>query len=1066
MQILLVQLSDLHANAAENAVEGKWDALCSAVVSDINSETKACVIAFCGDAAYGGKKDEFQACEKLIQDLLGKIGEHNRDLPVHVLVVPGNHDCDLTSEDQTARDAVRGTVSHQIPSTSVQRVLLESQSEYFDFSSRLPEVRVDWSLDSPFYQSWDLELQDKRIRFHLLNSSWTSMLKEKDDLRFPLDAFNPPKDHEADYSVTIAHHPYHWFLMPDVRRPLRDIIETHSELVLTGHEHENEASRREVPDNERMLDYIEGGVLQDHDDSNLCTFNTIRIDFSTSKQTVSKYRWEVDHFKTDDHPEPRELGKNLGREDRIYALSPEFERWLDDFEDPLNHPREPDLRLSHLYAYPDLRKYVHNEDFDQEKPEESVLRIRSEDVFDDVCSQKFTLITGDDKSGKTSLAKRLFSDLHRSGRVPVLVDGNQLPRNGSAERVRACFEKSIKKQYRTLTQPMFEQVAVDRRVIIIDDFHDGPIDPEACHRLVEYINSRSGLVIMIAGDDYYVESIRDAADYPDTLLQSQRYDICQFGKVRLENLARKWRQIGNPNADPSEVKIQALKLQDRVEGMLAAAGLPHSPWLLLVMLEQADAGDAVALKNGSYGHLYQAIITMALTKSNLTQPDISGKYTYLAELARHLYEYGRGILTDIEARAFHREHCDKFDLPFDYERVRNDLVAIRILRNDGGEISFRHKYVYCFFVGWWVAENIHTEDAKKTVRELCGTIHNSESSNTLVFLAHLTKNPVILEEMKLAAANLFSEASAATIDDDVKALNSLKGSDSGYVLPNNNPEVNRRLIQEAHDDSVAQRQQRIQDGRELTHPSDEDESEIGQAYQTVRDIRSALRTIGILGQVLRNGASSTQASDKLAVMQEIFGLGRRVLGHIYGHLDHVDELVKEIEGKFAKWQEEDPDACQEMGFDSDDARELAERVIYDIYWMASTAMVKRVSHAVGMSLLDTTSKRLVDEDGVVFNRLVDIAVRLNRRQLSIPSDDIVRLHKNCSKESNRIGCAIISVLALERMALYDTQVSDKQKVCKQIGIRVPTKSLDRSMRRYSSGNTNVKRLPTSSQTKA
>ena len=53
------------------------------------------------------------------------------------------------------------------------------------------------------------------------------------------------------------------------------------------------------------------------------------------------------------------------------------------------------------------------------------------------------------------------------------------------------------------------------------------------------------------------------------------------------------------------------------------------------------------------------------------------------------------------------------------------------------------------------------------------------------------------------------------------------------------------------------------------------------------------RTIGILGQVLRNGASSIEGSEKLAIMEETLGLARRVLGRIYsfqGEIKTVDEV--------------------------------------------------------------------------------------------------------------------------------------------------------------------------------
>src|SRR5690242_13545436 len=90
MSLLIAQLSDVHAKTATDPIVGRWDALCRAVEAELDSRIQACVLVFNGDAAYGGKADEFS----VVADLLARLKRHvalaRPRLPVHVVTVPGN----------------------------------------------------------------------------------------------------------------------------------------------------------------------------------------------------------------------------------------------------------------------------------------------------------------------------------------------------------------------------------------------------------------------------------------------------------------------------------------------------------------------------------------------------------------------------------------------------------------------------------------------------------------------------------------------------------------------------------------------------------------------------------------------------------------------------------------------------------------------------------------------------------------------------------------------------------------------------------------------------------------
>ena len=590
---------------------------------------------------------------------------------------------------------------------------------------------------------------------------------------------------------------------------------------------------------------------------------------------------------------------------------------------------------------------------------------------------------------------------------------------------------------------------------------------EARRQILDQMARSFERVVLIAADDLYLELINQRGEDTAVLFGYQRYDISDFGYARLEELAHKWFALGRPEADPVEIRERALELCEQVQSALGVAGLPHTPWLLIVVLEQAEQAEPpiIAARNGNYGHLYHAVITVALARSRQAQFDLSGKFIYLAEFAHRLYEANRSTLTETETREFHTEHCERYELPFDYEHIRDDFIDTRILRLDGDEIAFRSRWVYCFFVAWWLNRNMRQEKSKRTVGELTARLHHETSANILVFLAHLSEDPLVIGRMREAAAALFADSPEATMDEDIGALNELDGVDGFFRLPASSPDVNRRIVQDARDERVAKETRRSQDGRQVDPLPDSNGGTREAMHDKLTELRAALKTIRILGQVLRNGASSIEGAEKLAIMKEVFGVGRRVLGMMYSYQQELRGIIRYLRHRLFrilieihradKVGRQDADANDAIGLSRTElrsfwkeARDLANRYWFDLNWMATFAMVKRMGIAVGLPLLDGTLAKLVAQEKVLPNGLGQLVVRLNRRSRSIPADDMVRLHKALMKADNRLARVVLEAMSWERMLLFETDHAQVQQICQQMDIQVPVKSLDASRKKF------------------
>ena len=134
------------------------------------------------------------------------------------------------------------------------------------------------------------------------------------------------------------------------------------------------------------------------------------------------------------------------------------------------------------------------------------------------------------------------------------------------------------------------------------------------------------------------------------------------------------------------------------------------------------------------------------------------------------------------------------------------------------------------------------EEAKQIVSDLTGRLYHELSANILVFLAHLSDDPVIIGSMRSSAAALFPLMPLATIEgEDVAGLNALHRVRTIFELPKNSPELNRKLIGDARDERAAKRGRNRRDGREIDPvPSGERE----EMHESLDEIRAALKTIG------------------------------------------------------------------------------------------------------------------------------------------------------------------------------------------------------------------------------
>ena len=235
--------------------------------------------------------------------------------------------------------------------------------------------------------------------------------------------------------------------------------------------------------------------------------------------------------------------------------------------------------------------------------------------------------------------------------------------------------------------------------------------------------------------------------------------------------------------------------------------MPSHP-LIVIALQQLEVQDSIASATGSIGHLYEFLIKRCLLKS-IGQMSADTNENYLSELAWCLFQHEESRITEDKARTFHDWYCSTYKLRFDFTRQWKSLVNAELLDEHGGVTSFKYPYLYYYFVAHYLAAHISDPAIEDSIRVLATYLHQPVAANIVLFLCHLSKNPIVLESVMATADSLFEGYTPCDLDADVKFLNELvvEIEFQQVAVDGGDAEDRRQKLLEASDNSA--RKQRV-----------------------------------------------------------------------------------------------------------------------------------------------------------------------------------------------------------------------------------------------------------------
>jgi predicted phosphodiesterase/ABC-type oligopeptide transport system ATPase subunit len=1027
MKILIVHLSDLHAGSDDDPVLSRSDAICDAV-QNLEYEPNAVIIIVSGDVANTGQEMEYLAAgdflEKIQRTLTARLCSRSSTAPavVAVVAVAGNHDCDF-SRDQTGRTFVLDGVLRQPErgnDPSVVSLCLDVQESFFEFlRSYAPPTgtREKSGSDSRMYYEHQLRVDNEAVTLLCCNTAWLSRLHEKQgQLMFPESAI-PLNKLEDALTIAVFHHPYNW-MEPTSGRKFSGRIERIADVVFTGHEHTATKSQYMGGPREGNT-YIEGGALQVTDCPSASAFNACVFDTQKRQYKFASFVWDDICYIPTEKSIMGDEGAGLGwapyplssaRARCRFALN---EGWRETLNDPgvfLTHRDRGTLTLPDIFIFPDLRE----RSFEPGK----IPKVRTGDnVPKLVAENKHLMITGESNAGKTCLGKMLFLHLLEKGEVPILIDGgDHIP---SGDRLYGYLESVFTEQYNRDSLDLYQQLDVNQRTIIVDNFHKQRFKSDDRLSFLARLAAFAGRVIILAENLPLALNEASLPDLTDRIkIPFIAYQILPFGHERRNALLEKWLLLA-ADADESCVEFahQLDKLNRDLDTLIGRNYVPSYPGYILAVLQATEAATPVDTRASTHGYFYELLIRAALAQGR-TRTEFDVITGYLAHLAYWLFTSRVRECGAAEFQKIHAEYEHRYDVTIPSDRIIQDLLVSNILAARGSGYGFKYPYIYYYFVASYVRDHLDDSVVLSQVQDMSRKLYVEEYANILLFLAHLSKNPVIIDSMLDAAKSTYAEVSPASLLGDVKFLDESLALVSKVVYEEKDPRSTRIEMLRKKDQ---------EEGCHQEAESANDDTDVPDTTRVAADpaarVNAALKTQRILGQILKNFPGTLEGPRKLEIAKACADLGMRVLSAALRSLaDNQEQVIRRTLEILRK---------HEPKLDYRVIEGVVRGFNLGVAWILSFGLIKITSGALGSRQLGPTYERMLGADTTPSTQLVHLSLALDHF-----GDFPLNLVRKLSEEFRKTSFAdsLLQLIVVHHFSLFPVAFRIKQKACAIIDV--------------------------------
>ncbi len=1018
MIISILQLSDIHFKKENNSILDKTEKIFDAIKNEIDN-SKYLFIAFTGDIAFSGQKNEYEQADILIEDFKKRVNEYNDEIKIEFIFTPGNHDCDFSQKADVRNLIIENIVqdprkiTHDLISTCT-----EIQEEYFNFIKELnSSENINNDISNNLFTRYEYNIDAHKIAFNSYNLAWASKKQESQaEIIYPSNYIDKSRISNENYDVTISlfHHPLHWLPHQNMRL-FKELVNSTSNIVLTGHEHTYSVRKEAKIDTMEHIEYIEVGALQDTRDENSSSFNLLNIDLQENKQDILEFSWNLSMYeKNNTHCD---IALPFSKKS-IYQLKENYRKQLNTMSLKVTHPNKNDMSLEDIFIYPDLQIINSN------TKNKNIFLENNSEKFKSIDEIGYTIIYGAATSGKTSLNRMLQLKYKRDGFIPITIQGKEIKSNDfDKSKIKNLITRSFKSQYNCdrNTLSSFEQIDKSQVLLFIDDFQETKLNSDYKSKFIENLKDLNYKnILLIANESLQLEATTEG-DLAKSLLDFSHYKLLEFGHKLREKIIQKWIILGKETTfDKKELIYKTREKANSINTTVGYNIVPSYPIYLLTLLQAMEANETHSLAKSAYGHYYEFLIMKYLNANTPMQPkDINTIFTYTSTLAFECLEKRQYSFTLDELNSFNKQYCKnkRFSPEFD---ILDKLVKSNIISVYEEEYKFSHDYIYYFFVAQYLSDNISKTRIQDIINKMCKRLYRAEFANILMFLIHHSPQEFILETIISETKKVFKDISEFTFaSEELKKINT--------SIKSERLKLEDRTLEESRKLELEQKDQK--DKLEtVNHTNDRREADYNEDIHELNQFATlnlAFKMIEILGEITKNYSGSLDGKIKYDLIKETYSVGLRSLKSLVEFFENNHELLgEEIKDIIAKKQ-----------YVTDDKiNETVANMIFSMVSSISTGIVKKIAKSIASKDLTEIYKEILLEDSEnIAVQLINHAIQLDFKG-GLNVSKIEKIHKELIDNNNRLTDSVLKKMVLEHIYMFDIDFSKKQSICAKLDI--------------------------------
>ncbi len=955
-----------------------------------------------------------------------------------IFFVPGNHEVDRNDIDKFKDVPFKENLlkSDGVSDEYVKSILsndkwgeVKGLNLYNNFSKDYYEnIEEESKQITQLSNSFVLDV-GKRIGISALNSAWlcydnndkNNILLGKDQIENSLSFIK-----DSDIKIAIIHHSLD-FLNEREQSEIEKIIYENYDLIFIGHTHEHKSDYVSGIHGNYFISVGKSLTAENSKEHNYKNGYSI-VEYYPNEKIIIYFR-KYDDYKqtfvenTDFDNSNGILELNITNTNQTFldfpkyelTINEEFKEFLDDIGANFTNRGKETLKLDDLYVMPYFDKYSLSDD------EEKITFVNGETVLNKFIKNEVvnTIVFGEENSGKTALCKTYYQRLFLEEVIPIYLKGKDIKKT-SEQDILKLLNKEFLNQYNF---PMNRCKSESKFVIIIDDLNTSNLRLRFKKKFINNLY-KIGYSTFIIWDEFF--SLGELLG--SKTVEVDIYELLSFGIDKRFDLICKWTDLFAEDFGDEASRVRHdHQLEKLVNSVIGKNLVPSFPIYILTILQANELVSNQNFEQSTFGHYYDVLIKSTLGNHIKESKEIDKYYSYLSELAYYLFDKKQSGLDEDKLLKFHQYFLREYNIKTSFIEMIDTLIKSHILIKVGECYKLKYKYLYFYFIGKYLSDNLEDAKIRKIVTGLSKRLYQTEVANIYLFLSHHSKSKFIITEIIENAKDLFPNEIILNFKDDISYLNSLV--EETYESMSFDPKVSNYEYKRTELKNIAQNNE-IESVTDDSIQYDLEEDPNGIDY--ISQINKAFKTIEILGHIVKNRYASLKTSDKEEIVDELYKLGLRTLSSLFKTLIEGEEYIKSKILELIKNQSDNSLTEKEK-------ESLAKQVLFNMLYMISYSIFKKISTSVSTKDLQPTfqdvKNKYIDNNAI---GLIDIAIQMDYYK-EFPYDDTKSLTEIFKK--NKLPYYILRRLAINFMRMIPMKEQDQQRVGKLLNVSMKTQRL-------------------------